>query len=292
MRHHYVPQFLLRPWAEKNNDGKIEVFRLDLKQIPSSRLTPKHTGYEENLYALTKAEVAGMDQQAVEKQFLRQVDNSGAHVRNKLDHDGLHSLTIDERTDWARFLMSLRIRQPDVVQMLRTMAADRLRGTLAAQPELYEELAGLEDPPTLEEWTEKNFPGLIENFGMSFFHKLIDNGKIGEKILRMKWWIWDFSRAPYELLLADHPCIFTSAIDDPNLIVALPIAPKKAFMATQSDHAAEVLRRQHPKDLARRLNESTVTQARVRIYARDRSPSRFIRNRCAEVKQSLQEKPS
>jgi hypothetical protein len=217
MRHHYIPQFLLRSWAENTTDGKIEVFRLDLKHIPSSRLTPKHTGYEENLYALTRPIVAGMDQQAVEKQFLRHVDNLGARVRQKLDGEGLRALTLDDRTDWARFIMSLRIRQPNVVEMLRNMATDRFRETIKTRPEEYEELAGVDDPPTLEEWTEKTFPGLIENFGLSIFHKLVDNPKIGDKILKMKWWVWDFSEVPYDLLIADHPCIFTTGIDDPGL---------------------------------------------------------------------------
>ncbi len=282
MRHHYVPQFLLRPWAENTPDGKVEVFRLDIDDVPSSRRTPKYTGYEDDLYALTKPVVAGMDQQAIEKQFLRHVDNLGARVRRKLDSEDLRALTPEDRVDWARFLMSLRLRPPDIVQMLRNESAEHLRATLATHPDQYEELTGLGDPPTLEEWTEKHFPGLIENFGLSFFHKLVDNPSIGDKILSMRWWIGDFSDAPYDLLLADHPCIFTSGFEDPNLVIALPIAPHKAFMATQSDHVSdhvnELMQRQHAKDLARRFNESSVASARVRIYACDRSQERFIRN--------------
>ena len=98
-------------------------------------------------------------------------------------------------------------------------------------------------------------------------------------MLRMKWRMWDFSYVPYELLLADRPCIFTSGIDEPDLVIALPIAPKKAFMATQSDDVDELMRRQHRRDFARNLNEFSVAQARVRIYAQDQSPARFIRNR-------------
>ena len=114
---------------------------------------------------------------------------------------------------------------------------------------------------------------------MSFFHELVDNPDIGNSIFRMKWWLWDFSGVKHDLLLADHPLIFTTAIDDPNLVIALPISPKKAFMATQSDHVAAVMRQQDPKYLALRLNESSLGQARVRIYACDTSPERFIRNR-------------
>jgi len=95
----------------------------------------------------------------------------------------------------------------------------------------------------------------------------------------MKWWLWDFSNVKFDLLLADRPCVFTSGIDDPNLIVALPISPDKAFMATNSEHTATRLRQQVPKTIAMRLNESSFYQARARIYARDASPKRFIANR-------------
>ena len=89
MRHHYVPQFLLAPWATPNLDGKLEVFRLDMAAICSSRHTPKHTAYEENLYALTKNVIAGMDKQAIEKSFLMRIDNSAARVREKLEKEML-----------------------------------------------------------------------------------------------------------------------------------------------------------------------------------------------------------
>lgn len=279
MRHHYVPEFLQRPWADTTPDGKIEVFRLDLDHLPSRRHTPKHIGFEHELYALSKPVVAGMEQQAIEKQFLRQVDNRSARVRDKLEHRGLRALTPEDRVDWARFIMSLRLRQPDVIQMLKSKSEEHLKATLAAEPVHYEELAVAEDPPTLEAWTEKHFPGLIENFGLSFSHELVDNPRYGNKILNMKWWIWDFSGVSYDLLLADHPCIFTAGIDDPNLVIALPIAPKKAFMTTQSEHVAKILRVQRPRDLAVRLNELSTAQARIRIYARNRAPERFLRNR-------------
>jgi hypothetical protein len=281
MRHHYVPQFLLRSWAKSMPDGRIEVFRVDLPQTPRSRHTPKYTGYEDDLYALSIPNVAGMDKQAVERQFLRIVDNRAALVLEKLENVGLKALTLDDRMDWARFLMSLRVRQPDVVHQLRTESSEQLEASLTKRPEEYEALAEAKDPPTLLEWTRLRYPGLIENFGLSFFHEIVDNPKVGEKILHMRWWLWSFD-GNNELILADHPCIFTHGIDDPNLIIVLPISPRKAFMGTNSDHVAMIMRRQRPKDLLVRINESSLNQARARIYARDSSPSRFIVNRLAK----------
>lgn len=279
MRHHYVPQFLLRPWEHSTQDRTIEVFRLDLDRLSSSRHTPKYTGFQNDLYALTMEEVAGMDQHAVEKLFLKQVDNFAAIIRDKLDNEGFQNLSLDERKDWVIFLMSLRLRQPDIIQMLRQGAEEQLRENMARQPYEYEELAGVNDPSTLEEWTERQYPGLIENFGLSIFPELVNNQDIGNQILNMRWWLWDFSDIEHDLLIADHPCIFTTGINDPNLVVALPITPKKVFMATQSEAIARHLRAQRSRVLVTRINESSISQARIRIYARNTSPRRFIMNR-------------
>jgi hypothetical protein len=165
------------------------------------------------------------------------------------------------------------------VLQLRYETSTYLRKTLADDPEQYESLRQDGIPMTLAEWTEQKYPGLIDDFGLSFFHKLIDDSRVGTMILRMRWWLWDFSRVRRDLLLADHPCIFTAGIDDSNLIIALPISPKKAFMATGSDHVAAIMRRQEPKHLAVRLNESSLYQARARIYARNTDAELFIRNR-------------
>ena len=53
-------------------------------------------------------------------------------------------------------------------------------------------------------------------------------------------------------------------------------------MATKSERVATIMRRQRPKDLLMRINESSLNQARVRVYAGDSSPRRFICNRLAK----------
>lgn len=278
MRNHYIPQFLLKQWATEN-DKKIEVFRKDVQGIPSHRKAPAGTGYENDLYALSRDRIAGMDKHAIEKSFLMVVDNSAAKALKKIHDHGLKLLSSEERQDWTRFLMSLRLRQPEIIQSLVTESANELHRNLSEQPEEYEKLRGENDELSLPEWTEKTFPGLIENFGLSFFHELVDNEEVGTKILKMNWWIWNFSNCKNELLLADHPCIFSHGIDDDNLIIALPIGPRKAFLATQSSQVEKILRLQKPCALLARLNESSINQSRVRIYATNKLPRRFIENR-------------
>ena len=279
MRHHFVPEFLLRAWIDGASDGMFQEFRLDLKGLPTRRRVPKATGYKHNLWALTKPEVAGMSQQAIETDFMSRIDNNAAPVRVKMEQHGLKSLSNTERQDWVRFLLSLRVRQPEIISQIWTEGAHNLRQNLLDAPEQYEALAEEDDAPTLEEWVEQHYPGLIENFGLSCIPKLVDNRMVGTKILYLRWWLWDFSNAKHELLLADNPCIFTGDIDAPELIVALPISPTKAFLATRGDLTAAKLRQQSPSTLVVQLNESSVLQARKRVYARTDAPKRFIANR-------------
>ena len=278
MRNHYLPQFLQRPWVSRS-DGKLQVFRQGAHGVKSFRQSPKGNGYVEDLLSLTREQVAGMDQHAIEKVVLQAVDNDASLVRQKLETHGLSGLTPEERSAWVRLIMSLRLRQPSIVRQLREESASTLRGMLAAQPEEYDALAGGDAPPTLEEWTEARFPGLIENFGLSFFHELLGDKAVGNKLLRLRWWLWDFSGCSHHLLLADNSCIFGGGIDDPNLVVVLPISPTKAFMATRGEVTAKALREAQPRVLLRRLNDAAVRQASTYTYGRDETPRRFIENR-------------
>jgi hypothetical protein len=118
--------------------------------------------------------------------------------------------------------------------------------------------------------------------GKSFFPELVDNREHGTKILFLRWWLWDFTGCKHELLLSDNPCMFTGSLNAPELIIALPLSPTKAFLASRGARTAANLRQQHPNVLAVLLNEESVRQSRARLYARTAAPARFIENRCSK----------
>ncbi len=283
MKHHFIPKFLLKAWADTAEDTKVEVFRLDLPHLPSSRRTPEYTGYENNLYTLTEPVVTGVKQQAVETDFLQHIDSEGARVLRKLYTTGLADLKPQDIGVWAYFIESLLFRTPDAVSWLRAEAPNILKASLNERPEEYDSIAETCDPPTLGDFFDKNFRGYTENFGIMSLGKLVCDQERIQKILRMKWWLWDFSGQRNHLLLADRPCIFTTGIDDPDLIVALPIGPWKAFMATKTDRVASIIRQRRPQNLLMQINESSLSQAKQRVYARDASPRRFISNRLTKA---------
>lgn len=285
MRHHFVPQFLIREWSSQNRRRSVVEFRLDLPGVPAFERSTKSVAFEDDLYALTREQVAGMSRQSIEETFLRVVDNEAAVAMQTLRERGLRKMTREQRISWVRFLMSLRVRQPNLVTQLKLGSSVELVRSLDAKPEEYSALAKETDPTYLSDWVEGHFPGLIENFGLSIFSALVDKKDVGDKLLKMRWWLWDFSGLRHQLVLSDHPCVFTAGIDAPDLIVVLLIGPTKAFLATRSQRASDGLRRQDRRRLLARINERSVSQAVARVFAMNESPRRFIANRVQTPRQ-------
>lgn len=285
MRHHFVPQFLISEWSNQNRRRSVAEFRLDLPGVPVFERSTKSVAFQDDLYALTKEEVAGMSRQSIEEKFLSNVDNEAAIAMQTLRDRGLRKMNREQRICWVRFLMSLQVRQPNIVTQLILDSSEELSRKLEDGPEEYSVLAKEDDPISLSEWVEARFPGLIENFGLSIFPELVDNKNVGDKLLGMRWWLWDFSGLRNHLVLADHPCIFTAGIDEPDLIVALPIGPTKAFLATRSHRASDGLRRQDRRRLLAWINERSISQAVARVFAMNESPRRFIANRVRTPRQ-------
>ena len=255
------------------------MFHVTETGVHSTRKVPKSTGYEDDMLALTRDTIGQRSKHDIETVVLQQVDNDASLVRERLQNRQLQSLTHDEQCAWVRFIMSLRIRAPEVVHDLISQSETELRRSLANNPNEYVELADANDPASLEDWTESKYPGLIANFGLTFYHDLLNDDAVGNNLLRLKWWVFDVSNAPNPLLLGDRPCIFFGGIDDPNLAVALPIAHDKVFIATRGQMLGHSLPRVKPSELVRRVNDATVAQADKYIYARDDRCLRFVQNR-------------
>ena len=269
MRHHYVPEFLLKRWAETTADKKIEAFRLDLPRIPSKRHPPKSVGFESDLYALNRNHAAGLEKQHVETKILNPVDNYAAIVLKKLLTGGLDSLTEKDNLNWVIFLISLKFRTPESVNFLKHGEPKRFKASLIENPE-----------KNLAERIEKEDPGITDNFGMVYFGHMITETEYVIKIGDMTWGLYHFKNQKNHLLLSDKPLIFTTkSIDDPNLIIFLPLSPDKAFIATKNRQIIERFKQERPKELMTRMNENSLYDAKQRIFARDKSPHSFILNR-------------
>lgn len=271
MKHHYVPQFLLRQWLTDASPTKIHVFTVRSGKLISKPRSPEYTGYENDLYALTHESVAGLGKHDLEEKLFKPIDSDAAVALWKIRD--LTALTAYEHRSWTIFLCSLRIRQPDVLDFMRTDAVEHFRSTLAERDR--ETLAdGWE---STESWVEQRAPGFVENFGLSQVSAMIEHPEVMKAFGELNWWTYRFKPTDPKLLLSDFPLHFQGGITTPNFFISLPIAPDMVFFGTRIDHTEAQLRSLPSSELAYRINRTSVASASERIWASDRAEAyKFI----------------
>lgn len=214
------------------------------------------------------------DPQFVETEFLKRVDDRAAKARMKLMTG--ETLTPDEGEEWIVFLMSLRVRHPDAVALLRREGA-KVAQELDENPWEYMASAGPGDPLTPSGWVRHNAPGYLENIGISQLQALATDATILEAIRTVKHHsVVDLRSCSGHLLLADNACILVYGVDHPKFTLALPLSPRMAFVSSRSDEVTNTLQRAPLPALLKTMNQWSVEQARRQLYAMDKSLHSFI----------------
>ena len=150
-RHHYVPEFLLKPWA---TGGELNGYWWDGSRgrLSCRRKGSKAFCYESDLLSVERHE-EGRD--VLERKFFGAIDTRGAVVRDRLLADGPDSLDVDQRCDFARLLLSLEARRPATVDWLRNEGSRFLAEALEHDPEIRQAFEGEGLPETPSQWFEQ-----------------------------------------------------------------------------------------------------------------------------------------
>ena len=98
MKHHYVPQFLLRRWT--NAVGRLHVFKVRAGRVVCDEHSPEYTGYEKGLYAVPAGAV-GLSDDIIEKKLFGPIDDHASRVLEKLERH--ESISSDEHLEWTFF---------------------------------------------------------------------------------------------------------------------------------------------------------------------------------------------
>lgn len=123
-RHHFVPEFYLKPWLSCDQRG-LWLYRRDFKnEIRADRRSTKSVGYVEDLYTLLPEfwgkEDIGSPPDAIETGFFAKLDADAAIVHQTLLAYGLNGLNEKEKYTWAKFLNSLMERGPARINEIET----------------------------------------------------------------------------------------------------------------------------------------------------------------------------
>ena len=281
LKHHYIPQFYLRPWLGADNK-LTEYRRLKFPHEPVPRLEikrrgTKETGYEENLYTIPGATLE--TKHNVEKIFMGLVDKRAADARDLL----LRSIIPTEpelRHAWARFLLSLIIRTPEEIRALKNRIVRDLNVPDPDFQSRYDQVRKESWPATIGEYLQQENPKMIERTAIIVATKLIQHENVLRTFMRAMWWVLDTSSVSRRVLTSDHPLIMTNGLGRPDGHFALPLSPTKVFVAFIHADFGEAVRRVPVGRMVRDINDAVIGQGRRSVYA-------FNEQSTAEVKRRM-----
>jgi hypothetical protein len=274
--HHYVPELLLRPWLiEEKGQKHIHGYYWDNRK---GRVVCKARGLNSfcNQIDLLSLVDHPQGRDALEKVFFGDIDTCGARARDILVNDGPRGLTNDQRSDFARLLLSLEARRPAVVGLLRDgkqsfseklntdpeiIAALRKQGVTSLPSEFYESRSGVK----------------LEDRALKIIQRLVDNPTVGGPLVKSAWIVRTLATPSPPLLLADRPLIRINGYDSPGAVWILPLSPKIAFIAAAHASNLAALGTFPDRQFARRLNVSTAAQAERFVFSLNRHDAAWLK---------------
>jgi hypothetical protein len=265
VKHHYVPQFMLRRWC--NDAGKLPSFSVRNGRVLHSSLAPRYTGYENALYAVV-ANALGIDEDYLERNLFSPIDSNAAIALGKIERR--EAISEDDKVAWAFFLNSLRLRQPDVLAHLRSEGLKMLKSLLAAG-----DAALPADAPTTEEWLNRNHPGMLEVESLaSWLPRMVMHDEMTDRFAELHWWVLEFAPEAPKLLLSDLPIHWEGGVKTDNFFIHMPIAPDRLFIGTASEATERYLDGIPRAELIRRVNRGSLASSSVRIWGADADEGR------------------
>ena len=283
VKHHYIPAFYLK--RRTGADGKLCQFTNPIgRKIAPVRRAPDATGFLLRGYELKgfKPELA----QQVETAFFQPVDNAAHDALVNIEVNGNKAdWTKESRSAWTRFILSLLLRCPEDISAFREFWKRDFVRTDAALEAGYLATKEPTDPPTYREFLAAVPEVEVEQHLFEIFFSLVDHPAVGERINSMIWRTYTFPLHCYPLLTSDRPMIRTNGLAQKGGHLALPIGPRRLFVASHDPDVINGLWASAPKVLAAEVNKNTVESAVKYVYGVNDANIRFVENRFGRTPQ-------
>lgn len=274
-RPHFVPKLLLRPWLVGNNLHGYYWHPWRNQLACNARGLDAFC----NQLDLLTLRAAGRKRYDIEKIFFGDIDDRGATARDELLSNGISSLTVDQRCDFARLLISLEARRPYVVnKLLREDGPTYFKGEIDSDPEILAafDAEGIDHPPSA--YAEQELGMCFEDRALGMIQGLVDNRRVGVVLINAHWDV--FRVGPYhgKFVLSDRPLIRINPFDKPGASWIMPLTPNAVFVAfNHIENLNRVKRLSRPR-LVKEVNRSSVQQADRFVFSVNQSDNAWIGN--------------
>jgi hypothetical protein len=277
-KHHYIPEFYLKQWA--GPDGRLCEYARPYDKVKAQMKHPGGTGYVRGLYTLKGVPPELED--AFENQFLSIADGTAA-VALRIMLDGRKIPPMREKWAWVRFILTLIHRNPEGVA--RNFEKLKAYFDGAGVRELlkdYDKLKQKYDPPTAEEWLEKNKDRVAEISKLEVMANVMQSELVGNRLLSMYWHLGRFENLKHTILTSDRPIIMTNGLraDDSHMVMAL--SPKHMLCIAATEKVAHDVTSMPPAEIVQTWNDRMARQARMFVYGQNDRHLRFVENRLGE----------
>lgn len=275
--HHYLPEFYLARW--KGAKGDLVRFAATPRgEVRYKYVSPKAAGFATRLYETPGVEPS--EAQALETQFLQQLDSCAAAALQILLREKDQTPGQSWRSDWSRFLLSLLYRTPSNLGTAKAavaaMWADGRDERELRYQEIRKDVGYNEAPETLEQYISENDPHLVEKIALDIAARGMQSPTVGVILNNLSWVVVGPAATSPSLLTSDEPIRMTEGIGQPEGYLTMPLSPERLFVATHERSFLEKLLQHGPTELFIQSNLHVVEQARSQVIAINLDHQAFV----------------
>jgi hypothetical protein len=165
------------------------------------------------------------------------------------------------RSGWTRFIMSLLHRNPEQIGRFLEIVSRYVATIKPEYEDLYRQKKDSGHPATFDEFWQNILPEIIGRTWIKLIQTTIDSGSVGNHFNNLVWRVLDL-KSSRTFLTGDRPIIMTNGMAKMDSHLAIPIGPRKLFVAAHTLELAEALKRDKADDVIAFVNDRIVRQAR------------------------------
>ncbi|MBS7698691.1 MULTISPECIES: DUF4238 domain-containing protein [unclassified Chelatococcus] len=273
-RHHFVPAFYLRRWA--NKDGKLVEFSKPYgDQVKAKRRHPEETGFDAHVYNVRTD--SGDIVLCLENDFFKELDTLASDAL-RLIEDDFHKTSSNYklRSAWSRFILSMISRHPEDVTEMGNRWLDRMLDVSDKFQIEYSAERSPTDPGEFREWIAGLEKSEHARHALELQAEMIDSPVLGTILNDMEWSVIETTGAAHPLLTSDRPVSRVGALTSRDALIVLPIGPSRFFVATNDARHGRSIRQLGASGKVRDLNRETVQRAVRFVYGPDDAQLVFV----------------
>lgn len=283
-KHHYIPSFYLSRWCTRSDRLLCQYSKPNGHIVPNRR-APSATGFVDKLYELKG--LAPDLSSVVETEFFKPVDTAAADALALIEADGNRAKWDSRRrTAWSIFLHSLLVRSPEDVAILKQTWHELLKSDVISDwEEHYQKVRQPEDAQTFLDHMNSQPDDLFDRSAMKTLVSILDGSNVARRMFGMKWHVVDTSNVDFTFLTSDRPVIRTNGLLIDGGHLALPIAPRKLFIAARDEEALRRLLTISKRQLVREVNRQVCDHAVKYVWGIDDSQLSYVKKHFATKEQ-------